>query len=366
MALQGDLDSFALPDVLRLLAGTGKTGRLAITATATSGELWLLDGDLVGGRVEAAPHASVPADVVFELIRLGGGAFVFEDGERLVDGSERARVNDAVESAEQSLAEWAEVEQSVPSVHAPVRLVSEIGGEPVTVAAGQWRLLASIGADTTIRRLGDRWELTDLAISRQVKDLLDAGMIELGHVAGPDDAPADAQEALTDDRAQAALGEEPAHAVGDGGVGPDRAQGDHGDLDILAERDMPVVMESSDDAWLPEPLPAASSTFDAPPVPAPYEAPPVSTPFDAPADHETDQAPASGGLSEAFGADAAEPRPGWPAADQPVSDAPWTSVEAFGTDDLTGASGRPEDPAAEPVPDDDRGSLMRFLSRVEP
>lgn len=41
MALQGDLDSFALPDVLRLLSTTTKGGRLAVASRIGSGEVWL-------------------------------------------------------------------------------------------------------------------------------------------------------------------------------------------------------------------------------------------------------------------------------------------------------------------------------------
>ena len=41
VALQGTLETFALPDVLRLLASTHKTGRLCLTGVDGSGSLWL-------------------------------------------------------------------------------------------------------------------------------------------------------------------------------------------------------------------------------------------------------------------------------------------------------------------------------------
>ena len=52
MALQGTLDTFALADVLRLLAATTKTGRLQIDGDRGVGSIWLVDGAVVAGVVD--------------------------------------------------------------------------------------------------------------------------------------------------------------------------------------------------------------------------------------------------------------------------------------------------------------------------
>ncbi len=174
MALQGDLVSFALPDVLRLLAGTGKTGRLGVTAADGAGEVWLRDGELVGGSVTSSPHASQPADLVFELLRVDGGSFAFDEGDQLVDGGERSSVTEAIDAAQALVAEWVEVETVVPSVHAGVGLTPELGGHEVTVSAEQWRLLASLRRGTTVRSIADQRQVTDLMASRWVKGVLES------------------------------------------------------------------------------------------------------------------------------------------------------------------------------------------------
>src|SRR5260221_12280621 len=81
VALQGTLDTFALPDVLRLLASTKKTGRLVITGTRGSGSVWVDGGSVVGtDATGAVPDADAVA-VLFELLRFGGdGSFTFEAG----------------------------------------------------------------------------------------------------------------------------------------------------------------------------------------------------------------------------------------------------------------------------------------------
>ena len=78
MALQGNIETFALQDVLRLLASTKKTGCLRLEGSRGEGRLLVQDGQLVGGEASAAPHADGPVDVLFELLRFKEGDFVFD------------------------------------------------------------------------------------------------------------------------------------------------------------------------------------------------------------------------------------------------------------------------------------------------
>ena len=82
MALQGDLSSFALPEVLRLLAGTAKSGRLEVHGPGTSGELGLLGGGIAHGELHGAARSSEPGEVLFELLRQG--VRPFEELERYI------------------------------------------------------------------------------------------------------------------------------------------------------------------------------------------------------------------------------------------------------------------------------------------
>lgn len=341
MTLQGDLDSFALPDVLRLLAGTGKTGRLAVTAEPTSGEVWLLDGDLVGGRIDTAPHASEPADVVFELMRLEHGAFVFENGERLVDGAERARVNDAIEAAEEMVADWTDVETVVPSVQVTVGMLAEIDGESVTVASGQWRLLAAMGADTTVGALGDRFALTDLAVSREVKGLVEAGLVELGDLVTAEPA-VDVDHRSDDHDVEGDHGVAALDPVDDHHLELDGPPPVVDDLAILRDVDAAVVIETSDDAHLPEPLPGEGTTFAA----------------DMAALGTVD-----GRSFESFEQPVASSTPEPDVASN--NDETWASFNALDASAEPEADAEAEVEASAAEVDDDRGSLMRFLSQVD-
>ena len=64
MALQGTLDTFALPDVLRLLAATRKTGRLRITGDRGTGSAWVDAGAVQAVEAPHAPHHHPDEEIV--------------------------------------------------------------------------------------------------------------------------------------------------------------------------------------------------------------------------------------------------------------------------------------------------------------
>lgn len=180
MALQGTLDTFSLPDVLRLLAGTNKTGRLLVEGSRGTGGLWMAEGDVIGGAVASAPRASTPVDVVFELLRFDDGTFVF-DPDGIPEGADDAASVDAVlAEAEAQLEEWRGIEAVISTVDSWVTLVPDPGDDELVLSREQWMMLVAIGDGRTVRRLGDRLDDSELAVGRLVKELIEAGLVEVG------------------------------------------------------------------------------------------------------------------------------------------------------------------------------------------
>ncbi|MCU1354877.1 MAG: hypothetical protein JWM89_295 [Acidimicrobiales bacterium] len=366
MALQGDLSSFALPDVLRLLAGTAKSGCLEISAAATTGEVWLRDGGVVGGAISTSPHALSPADVVFELLRLPEGSFVFDEGEE-IDDVDVTSVEDTLNAAEALVSDWIDVESVVPSMDAWITFAPDIDDE-ITVSTDQWRALAILGNGGSVRDLADSMELTDLTASRLVKGLVEGGMALLR----ADDGYADGTE--LDDRPFATDAYSPADEIDD-----HDDHDDHDDLDVLRADDRPVMLESNDDALLPEPLPGEGVSYG---VEGMVTGHVDGRGFDA-VDHESPYehlAPEAG-----YAAGAPEATDPWAALDDDTDaeehpgDAEFHDVPRHDFHGQTQSrpvadSLQPEAPAAVPEPaaadpevgDDDRGSLLKFLSSVQP
>jgi Domain of unknown function (DUF4388) len=190
VALQGTLETFALPDVLRLLASTRKTGRLQLSGARGTGSLWLADGAIVASEASQAPLADGATDVLFELLRFKEGDFVFEDDAASPKAGEAVEVEGALNEAEAMLEEWKSIETVVPSLGGWVSLRADLPSDEVTLDADRWREIVAIGGGTTVGGLGDLLVRAELAISRTVKDLVELGLVTIGDPPAGASAPA--------------------------------------------------------------------------------------------------------------------------------------------------------------------------------
>lgn len=185
MALQGTLDTFALPDVLRLLAATRKTGRLLITGAPGSGSAWVEDGSVIAVEAEHAPHAVAAVDALFELLRFKQGSFTFEPDVSPDSPIEPMDPEALVTEAEGLLSEWSEIERVVPSMGAWVTLRRTLAEPTVTIGQELWSTVVAIGSGATIRTMCDDLRLAELPLSRAVRDLSDLGLVDIEAEAPP-------------------------------------------------------------------------------------------------------------------------------------------------------------------------------------
>lgn len=244
MALQGDLKSFALPDVLRLLAGAAKSGHLEVAGPTGSGEVVLCMGTIASAVTDLAPRATDPSDVVYELLRLEDGSFAFDEVD-VPDSGWEADVDATLATAEALVGEWVAIEAVVPSMEAWVSLAPEIEVDEVLVSGDRWKVIAAIGGGGNVHDLASALELTDLAASRTVVELVDAGlaMVRATHGYQPPRVELDDFESFEESY------DEP-------------VEDPMTDLHDLSAEDRPVVMEDRDDALLPEPLPGEGVAYE--------------------------------------------------------------------------------------------------------
>lgn len=183
VALQGTLDTFALPDVLRLLAATKKSGRLRLTGSRGSGDVWVTGGGVCAIEAAHAPHATEPVDALFELLRFQEGSFAFEADVLHEAPGPDLDVEALLEQAEGILADWQLVEAVVPSLDAFVTLRRALAAPKVTLTKDHWTTLSAIGGGATVRSIGDALTLPEIPVSRAVRDLAELGVIEIEAVA---------------------------------------------------------------------------------------------------------------------------------------------------------------------------------------
>lgn len=199
MSLQGTLDTFALPDVLRLLAATRKSGRLRLDLDLGRGPagLWMANGAVVaiatpgqgGAGLDEASAAS--AEALSDVLRSPEGTFVFEPGATSPvmadsDAAEPVEVESLLAEAEELLVEWRALMEVVPSLACSLALRPELDGAHATVSADHWRLVVAVGSGTTVGQLGTDLGEGELAASRSVKGLVEAGLAVVGPVPEPD------------------------------------------------------------------------------------------------------------------------------------------------------------------------------------
>jgi hypothetical protein len=179
VALQGTLDTFALPDVLRLLASTKKTGRLVIAGNRGTGSVWVDAGSVVGSEATGTIPDAGAVDVLFELLRYAEGSFTFEAGTTIAEPAPSRAVEPLLVDAERQLTEWHQIEAVVPSMDAWVSLVEEIDGEEILIPAERWKTIAVVGSGRSVSGVGHTLELGELDVCRQVKDLVELGLVKV-------------------------------------------------------------------------------------------------------------------------------------------------------------------------------------------
>lgn len=214
-ALEGDLRSFSVVDVVTMLAATHKTGRLSVVG-AWDGWLQFHDGDVADG---AALGDTEPAVVTFHLMRLAEGAFSFEPTPHAIPVRPPIELATLVQGVEEVERAWREIEVVLPSRQVGLRLAPTLGRSSITLSPEQWAALVAIVDVGWLGGLSAHLGWGEFGCARTVKDLVDIGAVVVGaeiptdgEPSGPrPGAPAPAPTALGDDRSRVA---EAADALG--------------------------------------------------------------------------------------------------------------------------------------------------------
>ena len=177
LALQGTLDTFSLPDVLRLLATTSKTGRLRIDGDRGLGSVWLAEGGIVDADADRAIDGTPTDEVIFELLRFDAGSFAFDGDDTASSGGEPEDVEALLRRANALLSEWAELETVVPSLTHEVTLSSDLSVEQVTIDSDRWRTLVAVASGRTVGELASALSLK-LTLRNVVHDAVAGDVVE--------------------------------------------------------------------------------------------------------------------------------------------------------------------------------------------
>ena len=179
MSLQGTIETFAVADVLRLLAATAKSGRLQIQGPTRTGTVWVDGGRILAAEVPAVTTDGGAAEAVFQLLRLERGSFRFELDKYPPNPAEPVEIELALGDAESMLAEWRELETTIPSSDSWLTLRAELDA-PVSITPEQWKVVAAIAGGSTVADVATTLKLGELAAMRSANGVIHAGVATVG------------------------------------------------------------------------------------------------------------------------------------------------------------------------------------------
>jgi hypothetical protein len=408
VSLKGSLETFALSEVLQLLADTSKTGELYLQGEdGVEGRVWIRDGAIAAFDVEGSYE---PDDAIFQMLGATRGAFSF-DAEGAAPESartpawDRHDVRAELSRAQTKMAEWVDILAVVPSLEHRVQLRAEAPADNVSIDRAQWEMLVAIGGGGAVHQvLADR-NLGKFDGCKAVKGLIDAELVDIAEAVQPEPI-----EEIPDEEVMAAETDLPLvdevhdveetevpEAVGAGTEEPDYFPKP---VTASAETEDPyaslreAIAEAAEAEELAE-SDGASPTPDDEPVPLEGASAPADSPETAEA-HAAEDLPPEAATEESDGHSALRALLAEVTAqvgDTPENDedhepvdgledrGPWTSNELASLDPVAGdgevieatgeaepvqESGEPEAaeeeaPAEEPI---NRGLLLKFLSSV--
>ncbi len=225
MALTGTLESIPLPEVLRMLARSRKSGCLRVDAGGLQGKVYMSDGwlsyattrrdqdlraDLLSaGMVDEAGWKHVErrersigeiltagfahddltqfiteqiTDVLFRLSRPGHGTFDFgEDVGPQYPTEQQINIEVCLDEAEKRIAQWRMIEEVIPGVNFRLRMVQKLPEEAreVTITADTWRLLSALNGQGTVEEVAARLGATDFQIAQVMAQMVRQGLLEV-------------------------------------------------------------------------------------------------------------------------------------------------------------------------------------------
>ncbi len=217
--LRGSLETFGLPEIIRLVASSGRTGVLKVDSFRLKGRIYVADGSITyattrgedgniedlknmtatstrrpvrerRGRRESTAAQSVDdlveqqiVEVFVRLMRLERGNFGFDEGARTRAYGDRAAlalgVDKIIEQAHERIAEWEAIESLVPSASTRFRLNPDLGTDDfeVTLDARSWTFLASVGDAASVGDLAERLRIFEFPAARKVAEFVRKGLL---------------------------------------------------------------------------------------------------------------------------------------------------------------------------------------------
>lgn len=175
MSFQGSLKELPLPDIIQLVAVSGKTGAFVLTSGRQEGKIYLRNGEIVHAEAGGAQGE----EAVYELAIWQDGEFTFEPGvEAEVQTCKKSNTNLLMEAARR-VDEWKVLSKRVPSTQLVPVFSTEGSGTSVSFTPNEWIVICKIDERRTIDDLASVLQLSPFEVAKLLYGLITAGLVEL-------------------------------------------------------------------------------------------------------------------------------------------------------------------------------------------
>lgn len=179
--LSGNLELFALADVLRFVARSGATGGVNIYRGTDGGRILLSDGEVVGAVVDdfAPDDPDGVVDAAMRLFDGGGGEFALELG--AVSGPTRLPVEELLKLVGRRRAEWRKILASVGSLDGPLDVTAQVpaGTEEINLTPLEWHIAVLSDGHRSLRDIAHEAGASAFSVATALLAMSNAGLLSL-------------------------------------------------------------------------------------------------------------------------------------------------------------------------------------------
>lgn len=179
--LSGNLELFALADVLRFVARSGATGAVNIYRSADGGRILLADGQVVGAVVDnvVAPDADGVVDTVLRLMDGGGGDFALEL--EPASGPTKQAVEDFLKAVARRRSEWNKILGALGSLDGPLQVTAQVPGgtAEITLTGLEWHMAVLTDGRRSLREIATEAGASEFAAAQALLAMSNAGLLTL-------------------------------------------------------------------------------------------------------------------------------------------------------------------------------------------
>jgi hypothetical protein len=176
MSFQGSLAELHLPDILQLMAASGKTGAFHLDRDGAAGLVYLRDGKIV----HAALGDEQGEEAIYTLATWGKGSFRFEAGETSpAETIARSNTSLLMEAARR-LDEWRVLQRKIPSVDlVPEFVVQQHKEGQINLNTSEWLLLSKIDGVRSIKGIAQEAGISVFDAAKVLYGLVASSLLKL-------------------------------------------------------------------------------------------------------------------------------------------------------------------------------------------